>query len=247
MSEKLSAFLDGELSEAEAKEVEDALAKDPNLARELETLMAADVVAKNEFAEIGNDPVPLGLAAAIRNAPDARPQQTRPNRWAGIAAAVAIFAISGTGGYILGQAGAPEPQGWLAQIADYHGVYAEQGRHLVEVSAEEADHIQSWLSANVGTTIRIPDLTSSGLTFEGGRLLVAAGQPVAQLMYTDATGRVVALCAMSADAPQEGFQAQELNGFGLVSWGGDGANFVVIGDEERLDLQEIAEVVATQV
>ncbi len=126
-------------------------------------------------------------------------------------------------------------------------MYAEQERHLVEVSAEEAEHIQTWLTNTVGTDVRIPDLTSAGLTFEGGRLLVAAGRPVAQLMFTDASGQVVALCVISSGSPQDGFETRQLNGFEMVSWGSDGANFVVVGDDERPDLQDIAEFAATQV
>ena len=56
LRDKLSAFLDGELTEAEAKSVEEALAADPTLMSELEGLMVADEYAKAEFAETGAPP-----------------------------------------------------------------------------------------------------------------------------------------------------------------------------------------------
>ena len=137
--------------------------------------------------------------------------------------------------------------GWLADIADYHAVYARQGRHLVEVGADEADHIQTWLTAQVGTDVRIPDLSTDGLTFEGGRLLVAAGKPVAQLMYRDAEGTVIALCLIETSTPRDGFAQQTLNGFDMVSWGAGTANYVVLGPEGRPDLMDLAEQAAAQV
>ena len=251
--DKLSAFLDGELPESEAREIEDALARDPGLQAELEALMEADVVAKSEFDTLVDDPVPLELAAAIRNAPEARPANdpappTRA-RWAPTAVAALCLAIGGSGGYYAGLMGGetPPPRGWLADIADYHAVYADQKRHLVEVPAAEADHIRTWLTASIGAEVPIPDLEGNGLTFQGARLLVAVGKPVAQLMYTDADGGVVALCLIRSDTPQDGFAARSIGGFDMVTWGGSDANFVIVGTEGRSDLGAIAEAASLQV
>lgn len=253
--EKLSAFLDGELSETEAREIEDAIARDPALQVELDALMAADVLAGEEFAAMQEEPVPLDLAAAIRSAPDISPANTvaEPVGWSVLktaAAALVLLFAGWVGGYMSGSS-RPEQvamaPGWLQDISEYHAVYADQKRHLVEVPASETDHIIAWLTATVGANVRIPDLANNGLTFQGARLLVAAGKPVAQLMYTDGDGAVVALCLIQSDTPSEGITSRSLNGFEMVSWGGDGANLVIIGDEDRDDLTLIAESAAAQV
>lgn len=251
--EKLSAFLDGALPEAEAHEIEAALATDPDLQAELETLMAADTIAKEAFAEMLDDPVPANLAAAIRDAPtrEAANEPQAPSLRRGLVAACtcAALLVGGGIGYFAGQsqptqvAAAP---GWLADIADYHRVYSGQVRHLVEVGADEADHIQTWLTASVGAEVLVPDLSDHGLTFQGARLLVAAGKPVAQLMFTDAEMGVVALCLIQTDTPRDGFASQTLGDFDMVSWGAGNANFVVVGDEGRSDLEEIARTAATR-
>lgn len=252
--EKLSAFLDGELPEAEAREIEAALERDPTLQAELEALMAADAGAKADFDAMLDEPVPFELAAAIRSAPDAVVANTAapPSGRGWLTAAVASVAllIGGTGGYFTGVSQGTEvaaAPGWLVDIADYHSVYAAQKRHLVEVGADEADHIKTWLTASIGADVRIPDLTAQGLTFQGARLLVAAGKPVAQLMYLDADARVVALCLIATDTPRDGFAVQTINAFEMVSWGGDGANYVVVGDQGRSDLEEIAQAAAVDV
>lgn len=253
-SEKLGAFLDGELSDAEMREIEDALAESPALQSELEELIAADAAAQAEFAAILDEPVPIELAAAIQNAPTGQnvandPGAPSSRTWLSAIAALVVLAIGGGAGYYVGlsqeQQVAAAP-GWLDDIADYHRVYAGQGRHLVEVPAAEADHIQTWLTKSVGAEVRIPDLSAQGLTFQGARLLVAAGKPVSQLMYTDAEKRVVALCLIQSDAPRDGFGNRRIGAFDMVTWGARNANFVIIGDQDRDDLDEIARAAANQ-
>ncbi|WP_425091475.1 anti-sigma factor family protein [Tropicimonas sp. S265A] len=251
--EKLSAFLDGELSRSEAQDIEDQLARDPQLQADLEALMAADAEAEKAFGEMLDDPVPFDLAAAIHSAPVAgaanEAAAPAPHGWLAIAATVAALAIGGTGGYFAGSSQVPQvaaAPGWLDAVADYHRVYAAQTRHLVEVGADEATHIETWLSNTVGAQVRIPDLTAQGLTFRGARLLVAAGKPVSQLVFTDAQGGVVALCLIQSDTPNEGFANRTIDGFDMVTWGGADGNFVLVGDEGRGDLRAIADVASTQ-
>ena len=61
--EMLSAYLDGELPDPEAREIEQALERDPAMQAELEALMAADAMAQEAFAELLAEPVPAALAA----------------------------------------------------------------------------------------------------------------------------------------------------------------------------------------
>ncbi|MEM7720139.1 MAG: anti-sigma factor [Pseudomonadota bacterium] len=251
--EKLSAFLDGELSEADARAVEAALAEDPSLQAALEALMTADTAAQDAFDMMLNEPVPAALAATVRDAPEAGVANIAAppegSKWWAAAAVVLALGLGGAGGYMTGLTQTPTiaaAPGWLVDIADYHAVYAGQTRHLVEVGADEAEHIRTWLTRTVGADVPTPDLTSHGLTFRGARLLVAAGKPVAQLMYTDAEDRVVALCLIATDTPRDGTATQTIGSFDMVSWGGDGANLVIVGDQGRSDLEAIAATAASE-
>ncbi len=249
--EKLSAFLDGELSPEETREIELALESSAEMREELESLMASDRAAQDEFAAMLDEPVPIELASKVENAPvlSAANSPSKPSSFTWLTAIAACLAliIGGAGGYLAGStnntqlASAP---GWLEDIADYHRVYAGQERHLVEVAASEADHIETWLTKTVGARVKIPDLSQHGLTFRGARLLVAAGKPVSQLMFTDELGQVVALCLIQTDTPADGFTQRTIDGFEMISWGGANANFVIVGDEGRADLKEIAQTAA---
>lgn len=247
LSDKLSAYLDGELPDQEALQVEDWLERDPQAQAQLEALMHADSMVRDAFDAQLQDPVPLELARAVKSAPMPEPEalQRRPI-WGAMAASLVMLMIGGAGGYALRGNTAPvQTAGWLHDIADYHAVYAGQGRHLVEVAATESDHIEAWLGKTIGAAFAIPDLSAHGLTFQGGRLLVANGAPVAQLMYRDDQGRVIALCLQSnPSGDAAGFNEQTINGFDFVSWRGTAARYVVIGPQGRSDLNQIAETAA---
>ncbi|MEM8950699.1 MAG: hypothetical protein AAGC99_15335 [Pseudomonadota bacterium] len=121
-------------------------------------------------------------------------------------------------------------QSWLGQIAQYHRVYASTARrHLVEVGADELDHIQNWMTNMLGRQILVPDLTDYGVTFAGARLLGINEQPVAQLVYLDADDQPLALCIIpsSGDAKDPTLSTNgELN---LVDWRDGNHGFAVVG------------------
>ncbi|NKB28015.1 MAG: anti-sigma factor [Rhodobacteraceae bacterium] len=250
-SEQLSAYLDGELDEKAAEAVEARLADDPQAQAQLDALMQADAFAREEFSTQLDEPVPFALAQQIKTTQiQTQPPRSRPV-WGALAAGLVLVAIGGFGGYAYKGAVTPiQTAGWLADIADYHAVYASEVRHLVEVGADESDHIETWLGNTVGARFDIPDLTSFGLTFQGGRLLVANAKPVAQLMYLDADGAVVALCLQrSAKSPQGApeFKEQQINGFDFISWSANGADYVVIGPMDQENLNAVAERAALEV
>lgn len=256
LSIKLSAYLDGELPDAEALEIETLLESDADARAELDALIAADAAAQEYFDTLLNDPVPLALAQKIKFAPVGMASRPAPRPiWGALAAGIALFIVGGAGGYLINDRISPADTevasvGWLSDIADYHAIYAGQQRHLVEVAASESDHIKAWLGSTVGVPFSIPDLTAFGLTFEGGRLLVANGKPVAQLMYRQADGTVIALCFQSSTSgatPAPGFKEQTIKGFDFVSWKAAGAAFVVIGPGGQSNLADIAALAAREV
>ncbi len=258
ISIKLSAYLDGELDPAEARSVEALLEKDPALQAELDALIAADAMAEEQFDALLGDPVPLALAQKIKALPVGTPPSRAASRpvWGALAAGLALFVFGGMGGYLVRDRIAPAGEqvaraGWLTDIADYHAVYSSQQRHLVEVTADESDHLKQWLGTSIGVAFSIPDLTGFGLTFEGGRLLVANGRPVGQLMYRQADGTVIALCLQSSPNGDTGsapvFKEQTIKGFDFVSWKQNGAAYVVVGPGGQPDLEAIADTAAREI
>jgi anti-sigma factor RsiW len=244
---RLSAYLDRALSAAEMAEIEGKLASDAATRAELSELLAANEAAKADFAMMLTAPVPLSLARAVNSTlvPEPAAMARRPMPfWSTLAASIALVAVGAAGGYFARPA--DPARDWIAEIGEYHAVYATQTRHLAEVPASEAAHIKTWLAANVGVDLPIPDLTAQGLTFEGGRLLVAAGKPVGQLMYRDAAGAVIAICFTASDKPAtDTATPRDLNGFDAQVWGVPGARVILIGPKGDSRLPEIASAALT--
>ncbi len=245
---KLSAYIDGELPADEAAALAARLKGDAGLRAELEALKAANSVALAEFDAMLAAPVPLSLARAIDRIPDPAPAAAanlnrRLPLWASVAASFALLALGAGGGFVAGQRTQGDAaRDWVAEIADYHAVYAAQGRHLAEVPASDSAHLVSWLTDQTGVDFRIPDLSAQGLEFQGGRLLVAAGKPVGQLMYRDAAGQVVAICFTASDKPPtDGFDPRDLGNFNALIWGKPGARFILIGPKDYPGLTAVAE------
>lgn len=263
LDEKLSSYLDGALDFQEASALERQLSSDAALMARLDGLKRADALARDHFQAVLNQPVPLALARAIEGAGTNRPRTPVLERLPimervrtkgtfpllhAVAAALVLVLAGIAGGYLAGRTatGATEgPSDWLTEIADYHRVYSGQKRHLVEVPASEKDHIETWLTKVVGVPVQVPDLTGEGLTFEGGRLLVADADPVAQLMYTHDDGGVVALCVSAQEAEgAAGFDDLVIGPTRLVSWWEDGSAYVVVGDQADTTLDSIARAAA---
>ena len=258
--DQLSAYMDGALPPDGAAAMERLIETDPSVAAEFAALLRADQAARTAFDSLLVDPVPLALARAIDRAlvADMAPVKAAnipaPPIWRTLAASLVLLLVGGAGGAYLTRATAPQPvasaMAWLDQITDYHLVYASQQRHLVEVPASETDHLQKWLSDTTGVAFTVPDLTASGLTFQGARLLVASGKPVAQLMYTDAGGQVVALCFLAggnaaAGAGTTPFQTRNAKGVSMVWWTSIDASYVVVGPSAGVDLQSVAKAAST--
>ena len=252
---RLSAYLDGELPEAEARAVAAGLAQDPLVQADYDALLRTDDAITKAFAAMLHDPVPEALVQSLQRAdlaPPAANSRLAPRWGMALAASVALLTVGGIGGSYLTRQISPPQQlaaGWLDQIAEYHSVYASQGRHLVEVPASEQAHLETWLSDQTGVAFTVPDLSASGLAFRGARLLVVSGKPVAQLMYTDAAGQVIAVCFMGGgdaalgDGPDR-FATSQFDTLEMVSWKSRDASYVVVGPKGAVGLDAIARTAA---
>lgn len=261
---RLSAYIDGELPEAEKSELDALLARDENARALLQTLRAGSAFGNKAFDDFLHDPVPLALVRQIKQGPGITPRFARvatanlPQRnarvWPRLAAAsVVLLFLGGASGFILGSTvntDVPGPEAaerpWVQEIADSHRIYARQKRHLVEVPASQAAEIETWLASSVGVAFNIPDLSPKGLTFEGARLLVANGKPVAQLVYRDRDSNIFAICFQRNGSGEQPDQFSETirGDLSLVTWQKDKASFVLIGPSSDPALQDIAQTAA---
>lgn len=261
----LPLWKDGELSQEDEALVESLANENPEASAILALLDSADTQLSSAYSDVLSAPLPIALARSAAEAGAAidackAPANTSSKSLTGrilafsaMAAGVAMIiglplayhsgTTNGREAALADAAAATkEKHGWVAQIAGYHGLYSKESRHLVEVSADEADHIQNWIGTRTGRSFTIPDLAATGLEFRGARLLAVNGEPTAQLMYTPVGGGdPVGLCFLKTGASDADLNAGTRDGFNFVTWRRDGFSFIAIGATTADDLQAIAQ------
>jgi anti-sigma factor RsiW len=199
----LIAYVDNQLDAQARSEVEAYLAAFPDAAAEVALMQRQSDAIRTLYGPIGAEPVPGRLSVtSIAN----RARRSRRRTWLNLAAAAVLLALGLGGGWFMrGQIAAPGiADRLIAEAVSAHTVFVLEKRHAVEVEGSDSEHLSSWLSNRLQTTLVMPDLSASGLTFLGGRLLPAPEVPggrAAQLMYEDSAGTRLTLYVTPSPGP----------------------------------------------
>src|SRR5690349_11762150 len=216
----LAAYVDGELDPDQLREIEQAIARDPEARIKVRKMREISALLRSACSE-----------ARFQNVPDALIQVAQPRRrkrvnpWVSRALAASVpFAGFIGGDYVVHTQWTHETgdmerhSDLLDEIAAYHLVYARETEHLVEVPASRQAHIESWLGARLNRRLSVPDLTSFGMKFEGARMLVIGGYPVAQLIYSREHGEPVAVCVTFGEQKSAPLEIAQYHGINVASW-----------------------------
>lgn len=241
----LVAYVDGELDPATTRKMAEAIERDPEAREKVRLLRLSGSLVRGAFRDPKFQRVSPRLAAAVRV--DHSSTRSTLGRWrfavplAASILAAAIFA----GGFLLGGDYRSQPdfsERLLDEVADYHVVYARESEHQVEVPAQRLAHIQAWLGERLHRKLSVPDLSKRYLTFEGARLLVVDGQPVAQLVYNapDRPSEPLALCISFGAPGEEALRMDSREGLHLALWRRNGYTYVLVGWADEKTLKELA-------
>lgn len=245
----LMAYADGQLEGAQLEAVEAHLSANPEAAMEVALQQRQSDAIRTLFAPAGAEPVP----ARLRPARIAAHRASRTRR--GLLQAAMVVALLGIGivvGWLVRPA-ADAPALYDQLIADAvsaHTVYVAENRHAVEVTSADAEHLSSWLSNRLATTLPMPDLTAQGLTFLGGRLLPAPAIPggrAAQLMYENAGGeRLTLYITPSTGVGGPNYEAVSIGGDSVLYWSNALMTCTIVGTTPAATLDAVARTVFTQ-
>lgn len=234
--------LDGELSADERADFERWLELHP------EMQVLSDRFAQDRATLVGalgtvlEEPVPARLTKIATG-------EQRPRRSWGVivrsaAAAAVLLAIGAGGGYGIGVSGLPGETLEERIVGDAivaHRMYSAEKLHVVEVGADQQDHLIGWLSKRVGTQLVAADFSAQGFQLVGGRLLPLAELPSAQLMYQDQSGNRVSLyIIIDKDGADTGFRRYAEGGLSALYWVEKGYCYAVTGAASDDTLTAIA-------
>jgi anti-sigma factor RsiW len=239
----LVAYVDGELDDASAAEVESALASDPAAQSRVQVFRETSRVLRVTFGKPSREPVSPSLSeVSERGAAVGRWRHALP-----LAASLLAFAVSLGGGYMAGlyhgqaQVEVSAVEHWLEEAAKYYQLYARDSEYLVEIPASAAVKIEHRLSGWFDRELRVPDLSGHGLKFRGVRFLALEAdpampdeaQPAALLVYDLPNGQSLGVC-ITAFSGQDG-EAQQLSskaGLNLLYWFESGYAHILMGKTE---------------
>ncbi|MBA83796.1 MAG: hypothetical protein CML60_05395 [Rhodobacteraceae bacterium] len=203
------------------------------------------------------EPVPDRLRALLRASPPEIQPEIQPEpqpgflsgpRWRALAASLAMLAIGGLGGWLSHAQLAPIPAGeaaqqTLAQAAlRAHETYVVEVVHPVEVPASQRAHMDSWMSKRVGAPLSPPNLSQSGYTLMGGRILPAGSNGAAGLyMYEDENGGRITLYVSQGQARDSAFRFAQTPGAQSLMWHDQGLGYALTGAVPRDDLKKLAQ------
>jgi anti-sigma factor RsiW len=241
---ELNAYVDGELTRDDRRDLERRLADHGDSAAKVAAYQQIDDAIRARYAPVADEPVPAALASAVAVRAKVSSWASPRLHWRRLAAALALMLIGGAGGYVL-RGASDASQSVTTALFDSalsaHAVYAGEVRHPVEVGADEEAHLVKWLTKRLGADIRAPALSASGFTLLGGRLLPRPGGPAAQFMYQDGTGRRLTMYVRSAGkSDNTAFQFADSRGLSAFYWIDQPLAYAIVGEISRAQLAVIA-------
>jgi len=260
--DKLSAWLDDELSPAQRAEVEDWLRDHPEDAARVRLWAADRDALRARLGPAAEEPVPTRLEQLVWNHAPA----TAPRGWQRLAAALALFVLGGAlgaGGMWRLQSGDDDtpdgPQTWEQRAMLAHAVYSVEMRHPVEVAVAGAtpadaraqeEHLTRWLTKRVERPVKLFDLRPYGYELVGGRLLPDSNGPCAQLMYQrigEASSSRVTVYVRKPDASTPAaFKYEKQGDLGTFYWVEGPTGYAIVGPLPREQLLALAEAIYKQ-
>lgn len=239
----LHAYVDDQLNPARRREVEAYLAENPDAATQVTDYLRLDEAIHALYDPVLDKPLPPGMDKRL----------ARHRLITRVAAAVAWVMLGGLLGWFINNELPTQPapllKTQLVQPAAFaHYVYTTEVQHPVEVTADQEQHLISWLSKRLHTAIRPPNLAESGYELIGGRLLPSTDRMAAQFMYQNAQGNRVTLYIRRGawDNQATAFRYARDKNVGIFYWIDGPMGYALSGELDKTQLLGLAQTVYSQ-
>jgi len=217
---ELHAYLDGQLDEKQQHEVELTLQNDNVIAEKLLELQKMNQALHTEFNPVLQEDIPDRLLNATK------PQ----HNWLPFVASVSLFILGTLVGWQAQVKFVPTAQGidlsamddnLIKPAAFAHSIFTAELIHPVEIRAERHHYLNRWLSKRLKTQLTAPNLSNSGYTLIGGRLLPSTqNRMAAQYMYEDQQGSRITIYVRRGEWQQQTkpFEVNGKKGYSIYYW-----------------------------
>ena len=229
----IHAYLDGELSTAEALAIEQRMAEEPALAAERDRLETLHRVLHERLPK---QAAPPDLRRRIERSVGIHAVNSRPS-WRALAASVAVVAVlaSGTTWAVL----QPHRGGDVADAVVSSHVRALMAPQSSDVLSSDRHTVKPWFNGRIPQAPRVVDLSSQDFKLVGGRIDVVERVPVPSLLY-QRRQHLISVTAVpkrtAGSSPARGM----VDGYNIVAWNDDDVSYWATSDLNVKELQEFA-------
>ncbi|MBL8666311.1 MAG: anti-sigma factor [Rhodospirillales bacterium] len=238
----LQAYVDDALDESRRGEVVFYLRRHLEADLRVESYRMQRDILRAALAPVAEEPLPAEMDLA-RMMEAHRRASLAP--WRRRAVALLIFSAGALAGWSLHVLVDPVPAGIAAlarEAGENYDVYAPDLLQPVELGVAERTTLVEWISKRFSRPVTVPDLTTFGFDFMGGRLVATGHGPAVLFMYEDEAGtRLVMLSRpmrKDADAPLEQHSHGSIVGF---AWADGGMGHSLVGHVPLDVMKSVAE------
>ncbi len=246
--EILTAYLDNELDEQQAREVRGRSLADAQLASALAALQIDREQLKQDYRALDSD-APIGdlrsvLATGMKQGGDEK--TGGGNRKLLVAAACVACLVAGVlvGSGVSNRADADKS--WREAVAEYQALYSAETLKWNAIVPSEVDITLKHLSDRIGVTLNRQALKLPIADFRRGQMLTFGARPLVQLAYLHEGVTPVAFCITPNGAPNSDLAAETREGLPIVHWAKNGTSYMVIGDIPKEQLVGMAEILRSR-
>ena len=243
--ELLSGHIDGELLDAESKNVRAHLDECAECSREEQVLARTSTLLRQRLVRHS---APDVLKARIRSAlaqpnafdPPAPPAPPARLRWVRLAAAGVMIAVTSSALTFAASRGSASRS--IADEVVASHVRSLMPGHLTDVASTNQHNVKPWFNGRLDLSPVVPNLDSAGFPLIGGRLDYLDGHTVAAVVYARRQ-HMINVYSWPKGGPdiRPADKATE-KGYHLLAWRRDGIESWVVSDLNRAELTEFVRV-----
>lgn len=248
---RLLAFVDGELSAAEAAMIKELLESDRELRQREEPLIASRLPYRAAFDCQRLPDVPANLREQVQawSAADetipAHPPASR-RRWPLLGAALAAAFAAGlwVPVPIRLNPDVHEDLPWVHAILHYQALFVRDA--VVDpMDGEQARALLATFASDGGQSVSIPDLRSAGLSFRRVQRLAVGEVPMIHVEYLPDRGKPISLCVLAVRRGDMTVATRRVDGMGVSTWRRQGLEFVIIAELPSQEVNRLAQLVSS--
>jgi anti-sigma factor RsiW len=125
---------------------------------------------------------------------------------------------------------------WVAAAVGYQKLYTRDTVAYTQEDPVAAAKIVRDIRSDDRLALRVPDLTSAGLTFKSVQRLRFNNKPLVQIVYLPQNGPPIALCVMKDSKPDQPVASKTVDAMDVATWRQAELSYALIGKSGDVNL-----------